>query len=126
MWSLGCLLAECYLGEPLFMGKTKKEILNKVRNMSFFSQYIFSSFLCENPFYNTDTWEDVKALLIIGQNSLMFELLPVHGSFSRPTITLNILAYSNTSSLLTHLTTFNTIPLMVTYILFLFLFISFF
>ena len=29
-----------------------------------------------------------------------------------------ILAYSNTSSLLTHLTTFNTIPFMVTYILF--------
>ena len=40
----------------------------------------------------------------------MFELLPVHGSFSKPTVTLNILAYSNTSSLLTHLTTFNTIP----------------
>ncbi|XP_045595127.1 serine/threonine-protein kinase minibrain isoform X2 [Procambarus clarkii] len=30
MWSLGCLLAECYLGEPLFMGKSKKEILNKI------------------------------------------------------------------------------------------------
>ena len=56
----------------------------------------------------------------------MFELLPVHGSFSRPTVTLNILAYSNTSSLLTQLTTFNTIPFMVTYILFLFLFIPFF
>ena len=52
----------------------------------------------------------------------MFELLLVHGSFSKPTVTLNILACSNTS-LLTHLTTFNTIPLMVAYILFLFLFI---
>lgn len=30
MWSLGCLLAECYLGEPLFMGKSKKEILSKI------------------------------------------------------------------------------------------------
>ena len=55
----------------------------------------------------------------------MFELLPVHGSFCKPTVTLNILAYSNTS-LLSHLTTFNTIPLMVAYILFLFLFISLF
>ena len=55
----------------------------------------------------------------------MFELLPVHGSFSKPTVTLNILAYSNTSSLLTHLTTFNTIPFKLTYILFLFLFIPF-
>ena len=51
----------------------------------------------------------------------MFELLPVHGSFSKPTVTLNILAYSNTSSLLTHLTTFNTIPFKLAYILFLFL-----
>ena len=51
--------------------------------------------------------------------------LPVHGSFSKPTVTLNILAYSNTSSLLTHLTTFNTIPFKLTYILFLFLFIPF-
>ena len=58
----------------------------------------------------------------------MFKLLPVHGSFSKPTVTLNILAYSNTSSLLTHLTTFNTIPFKLTYILFLFLlfFILFF
>ena len=40
------------------------------------------------------------------------------------TVTLNILAYSNTS-LLTHLTTFNTIPFKLTYILFLFLFIPF-
>ena len=56
----------------------------------------------------------------------MFELLPVHGSFSKPTVTLNILAYSNTSSLLTHLTTVNTIPFKLTYILFLFLFYSFF
>ena len=55
----------------------------------------------------------------------MFELLPVHGSFSKPTVTLNILAYSNTSSLLTHLTTFNTIPFKLTYIPFLFLFIPF-
>ena len=55
----------------------------------------------------------------------MFELLPVHVSFSKPTVTLNILAYSNTSSLLTHLTTFNTIPFKLTYILFLFLFIPF-
>ena len=52
----------------------------------------------------------------------MFELLPVHGSFSRPTITLNILAYSNTS-LLTHLTTFNTLPFMATYILFFYSFL---
>ena len=55
----------------------------------------------------------------------MFELLPVHGSFSKPTVTLNILAYSNTSSLLTHLTTFNTKPFKLAYILFLFLFIPF-
>ncbi|KAK3885750.1 hypothetical protein Pcinc_010062 [Petrolisthes cinctipes] len=33
MWSLGCLLAECYLGEPLFMGKSKKEILNKITGL---------------------------------------------------------------------------------------------
>ena len=51
----------------------------------------------------------------------MLELLPVHGSFSKPAVTLNILAYSNTSSLLTHLTTFYTIPFKLTYILFLFL-----
>ena len=56
----------------------------------------------------------------VGQNSLMFELLLVYGSFSMPTITLNILAYSNVSSLLTHLTTFNLIPFIFTYILFLF------
>ena len=31
MWSLGCLLAECYSGQPLFMGKSKVEILAKVR-----------------------------------------------------------------------------------------------
>ena len=30
MWSLGCLLAECYIGKPLFMGKTKSDILSKV------------------------------------------------------------------------------------------------
>ena len=30
MWSLGCLLAECYTGEALFMGKTKEDILIKV------------------------------------------------------------------------------------------------
>lgn len=30
MWSLGCLLAECYTGEPLFVGKTKEDILAKV------------------------------------------------------------------------------------------------
>ena len=46
----------------------------------------------------------------------MFKLLPVHGSFTMPTITLNILAYSNTSSLHTHLTTFNPIPFMTTII----------
>ena len=73
----------------------------------------------------------IKVRTRVGQNSLMFELLPVHGSFSRPTITPNILAYSKTSSLLTHLTTFNTMPFMVTYILsfipfyFLFLLIPF-
>ncbi|XP_050718667.1 uncharacterized protein LOC126999794 isoform X2 [Eriocheir sinensis] len=33
MWSLGCLLAECYLGEPLFMGKSKKEILSKITTL---------------------------------------------------------------------------------------------
>ncbi|XP_045131972.1 citron Rho-interacting kinase-like isoform X2 [Portunus trituberculatus] len=33
MWSLGCLLAECYLGEPLFMGKSKKEILSKITEL---------------------------------------------------------------------------------------------
>ncbi|KAK7070922.1 hypothetical protein SK128_013651 [Halocaridina rubra] len=33
MWSLGCLLAECYLGEPLFLGKSKKEILGKITNL---------------------------------------------------------------------------------------------
>ncbi|KAA0188486.1 hypothetical protein HAZT_HAZT006404 [Hyalella azteca] len=30
MWSLGCLLAECYIGKPLFFGKTKEEILTKI------------------------------------------------------------------------------------------------
>ena len=39
-----------------------------------------------------------------------------------PTITLNILAYSNTSSIHTHLTTFNTIPFMTTIISSYFLF----
>ena len=67
----------------------------------------------------------IKVRTRVGQNSLMFVLLPVHGSFSKPTVTLNILAYSNTSSLLTHLTTFNTIPFKLTYILFLFLYIPF-
>ena len=43
----------------------------------------------------------IKVRTRVGQNSLMFELLPIHGSFSMPTITLNILAYSNTSSILT-------------------------
>ena len=42
--------------------------------------------------------------------------------FSMPTITLNILAYCNMSSSLTHLTTFSMIPFIVTYILLLFLF----
>ena len=64
----------------------------------------------------------IKVRTRVGQSSLMFELLPVHGSFSMPTITLNILAYSNTSSILTHLTTFNTIPFMFTNIIFLFSF----
>ena len=58
----------------------------------------------------------IKVRTRVGQNRLMFELLPVHGSFSMPTITLNILAYSNTSSIHTHLTTFNTIPFMTTII----------
>ena len=64
----------------------------------------------------------IKVQTRVGQNSLMFELLPVHGSFSMPTITLNILAYSNTSSVHTHLTTFNTIPFMTTIISSYFLF----
>ena len=64
----------------------------------------------------------IKVQTRVGQNSLMFELLPVHGSFSMPTITLNILAYSNTSSVHTHLTTFNTIPYMTTIISSYFLF----
>ena len=64
----------------------------------------------------------IKVRTRVGQNSLMFELLPIHGSFSMPTITLNILAYSNTSSILTHLTTFNTIPFMTTIISSYFLF----
>ncbi|CAL4058886.1 unnamed protein product, partial [Meganyctiphanes norvegica] len=33
MWSLGCLLSECYLGVPLFMGKSKKEILSKITQL---------------------------------------------------------------------------------------------
>ena len=57
----------------------------------------------------------IKVRNRVGQNSLMFELLPVHGSFSMPTITLNILTNSDTSSLFTHLTTFNTIPFIITY-----------
>ena len=64
----------------------------------------------------------IKVRTRVGQNSLMFELLPIHGSFSMPTITLNILAYSNTSSILTHLTTFNTISFMTTIISSYFLF----
>ena len=32
MWSFGCLLAECYIGKPIFMGKTKVDILSKVRH----------------------------------------------------------------------------------------------
>ena len=51
----------------------------------------------------------IKVQTRVGQNSLMFELLPVHGSCSMPTITLNILAYSNTSSIHTHLTFMTTI-----------------
>ena len=66
--------------------------------------------------------QGIKVQTRVGQNSLMFELLPIHGSFSMPTITLNILAYSNTSSILTHLTTFNTIPFMTTIISSYFLF----
>ena len=30
MWSLGCVLAELYLGERLFLGDTIEEILTKV------------------------------------------------------------------------------------------------
>ena len=70
------------------------------------------------PYYD----RGIKVRTRVGQNSLMFELLPIHGSFSMPTITLNILAYSNTSSILTHLTTFNTIPFMTTIISSYFLF----
>uniref|UniRef100_A0A6A7FT26 Dual specificity tyrosine-phosphorylation-regulated kinase 1A-like isoform X3 n=1 Tax=Hirondellea gigas TaxID=1518452 RepID=A0A6A7FT26_9CRUS len=33
MWSLGCLLAECYIGKPLFMGKTKHDILSKMSKL---------------------------------------------------------------------------------------------
>ena len=64
----------------------------------------------------------IKVQTRVGQNRLMFELLPDHGSFFMPTITLNILAYSNLSAIHTHLTTFNTIPLMSTIIIFLFSF----
>ena len=64
----------------------------------------------------------LKVRTRVGQNGLMFELLLVHGSFSMPTITLNILAHSNKSSIHTYLTTFNTIPFIITNIIFLFLF----
>ena len=64
----------------------------------------------------------IKVQTRVGQNSLMFELLPVHGSFSMPTTTLNILPYSNTSSIHTHLTTFNPTPFMTTIISSYFLF----
>ena len=64
----------------------------------------------------------IKVRTRVGQNILKFGLISVHGSFSMPTITLNILAYSDMSSLFTHLTTFKTIPFIVTYIPFLFLF----
>ena len=31
MWSLGCVLAELYLGKPLFYGKNKQAIMQEVR-----------------------------------------------------------------------------------------------
>ena len=30
MWSLGCILAELYTGEPLFFGTNKEEIIKQV------------------------------------------------------------------------------------------------
>ncbi|XP_048579174.1 serine/threonine-protein kinase unc-51 isoform X1 [Nematostella vectensis] len=30
MWSLGCILAELYLGKPLFFGRTKTEVLHEI------------------------------------------------------------------------------------------------
>ena len=34
MWSLGCVLAELYLGESLFGGVTKEELLHSVSAFS--------------------------------------------------------------------------------------------
>ena len=33
MWSLGCILAELYTGEPLFYGTNKEEILTEVSEL---------------------------------------------------------------------------------------------
>ncbi|XP_071079801.1 uncharacterized protein [Haliotis cracherodii] len=33
MWSLGCILAELYLGRPLFFGKTKPELLTSITSV---------------------------------------------------------------------------------------------
>ncbi|XP_067680991.1 uncharacterized protein [Haliotis asinina] len=33
MWSLGCILAELYLGRPLFFGKTKPELLTSITSI---------------------------------------------------------------------------------------------
>ena len=60
----------------------------------------------------------VKAKTSVDQIDLTFALLSVQGSFSTPIMTVNNLAYSETSST-THLTTFNTIPF---HIFFLFLY----
>ena len=35
MWSLGCILAELYTGEPLFFGTDKEEILKQVPRVCF-------------------------------------------------------------------------------------------
>ena len=61
-----------------------------------------------------------------GQKYLIFELLPVCGSYSVPAMTLNSLSYSDmSSSLTTHLAIFNTVTFIATWISFLILFIVF-
>jgi len=36
MWSLGCILAELYLGKPLFLGTSKLDIVREVRTKNCF------------------------------------------------------------------------------------------
>ncbi|XP_067039056.1 dual specificity tyrosine-phosphorylation-regulated kinase 2-like [Acropora muricata] len=59
MWSLGCILAELYIGECLFLGKTKKQVLKEVTT-------VFGPFP-KNPFQSGKFIHDF--LEFVGQNS---------------------------------------------------------